>query len=175
MAANFVLHRTSSLKCTGVNALSFPVHFNRSVLKLLNLGTTVKRKRVRCSDFQNMLLPGLSYTWHSKNIKIYKNMGVATKAPPCFNLAQNGHFLEHGWSDFYETFESGFFDFKQIHNSTKINKISCKIKYLDQIVIFRPPHRPPLPDLVFRAALSHFLADFNKKGVKMLSGSYCII
>ena len=27
-------------------------------------------------------------------------MGVATKAPPCFNLAQNGHFLEHEWSDF---------------------------------------------------------------------------
>ena len=44
-----------------------------------------------------------------------------------------------------------------------------------QIVIFGPPHRPPLPDLVFRAALSHFLSDFNKKGVKMLSGSYCII
>ena len=62
MAANFVLHRTSSLKCTGVNALSFPVHFNGSILKLLNLGTTVKRERVRCSDFQNMLLPGLSYT-----------------------------------------------------------------------------------------------------------------
>ena len=105
----------SSLKCTGVNALLFPVHFNRSVLKLLNLGTTVKRKRVRCSDFQNMLLPGLSYTRHEKNIEIYKNVGVATKAPPFFNLAQNGHFLEHGWSDFYETFESGFFDFKQIH------------------------------------------------------------
>ena len=52
-------------------------------------------------------------------------MGVATKASPCFNLAQNSHFLEHGWSDFYETFESGFFDFKEIHNSTKINKISC--------------------------------------------------
>ena len=44
---------------------------------------------------------------------------------------------------FYETFESGFFDFKQIHNSTKINKISCKIKYLDQIVIFGPPTDPP--------------------------------
>ena len=99
---------------------------------------------------------------------------MATKAPPCFNLAQNGHFLEHGWSDFYETFESGFFDFKQIHNSTNINKISCKIKYLDQIVIIRPP-RPPLPDLVFRAALSYFLANFNKKGVKMFSVSYCII
>ena len=175
MAANFLLHRTSSLKCTGVNALSFPVHFNGSVLKLLNLGTTVKRKWIRCSDFQNMLLPGLSYTWHSKNIKIYKNMGVATKAPSCFNLTQNGHFLEHGWSDFYKTFESGFFDFKQILNSTKINKISCKIKYMAQFLIFRPPHRPPMPDLVFRAALSHFLADFNKKGVKMLSGSYCII
>ena len=102
-------------------------------------------------------------------------MGVATKAPPCFNLALNGHFLGHGWFDFNETFESGFFDFKQIHNSTKINKISCKLKYLDQIVIFGPPTDPPLPDLVFRAALSHFLADFNKKGVKMLSGSYCII
>ena len=38
-------------------------------------------------------------------------MGVATKAPLCFNLAQNGHFLEHGWSDFYKTFKSGFFDF----------------------------------------------------------------
>ena len=102
-------------------------------------------------------------------------MGVATKAPSCLNLAHNGHFLEHGWSDFYETFENGFLDFKQIHNSTKINKISCKIKYLVQIVIFQTPHRPPLPDLVFRAALSHFLADFNIKGVKMLSGSYCII
>ena len=70
-------------------------------------------------------------------------MGVATKVLPCFNLAQNDRFLEHGWSDFYETFESGFFDFKQIHNGTKINKISCKIKYMAQIVIFRPPHRPP--------------------------------
>ena len=106
-----------------------------------------------------------------KKHKIYKNMGLATKAPPCFNLAQNGHFLEHGWSDFYKTFESGFFDFKQIHNS---NKISCKIKYMAQILIFRLP-QTPLPDLVFRAALSHFLADFNKKGVKMPSESYCII
>ena len=32
-----------------------------------------------------------------------------------------------------------------------------------QISHFQTPHRPPLPDLVFRAALSHFLADFNKK------------
>ena len=77
-----------------------------------------------------------------KNIKIYKNVGVATKAPPCLNLKQNGHFLEHGLSNFYETFDSGFFDFKQIHNSTKINKISCKIKYLAQIVIFGPPTDP---------------------------------
>ena len=91
------------------------------------------------------------------------------KCPRSFNLVQNGH--EHGWSDFNETFESGFFDFKQIHNRTKINKVSCKLKYLAQIVIFRPP----LPDLVFWPALSHFLANFNKKGVKMLSGSYCII
>ena len=174
MAAIFVLHRTSSLKWTGVNALSFPEHFNRSILKLLNMGTTVKQKSVRCPDFQNMLLPGLSYTWHLKNIKIYKNVGVATKAPPFFNLAQNGHLFEHRWSDFNKTFESGFFDFKQIHKSTKINKISYKLKYLAQIVIFRP-HRPPLPDLVFWPALSYFLADFNKKGVKMLSGSYCII
>ena len=68
---------------------------------------------------------------------------MATKAPLCFNLAQDSHFLEHGWSDFYETSESGFFGFKQIHNSTKINKISCKIKYLAQIVIFRPPTDPP--------------------------------
>ena len=59
-----------------------------------------------------------------KKYKTYKNVGVATKAPPCFYLAQNSHFLEHEWSDFYETFESGFFDFKQIHNSTKIEKIS---------------------------------------------------
>ena len=65
------------------------------------------------------------YLTLKKNIKMYRNVGVATKAPPCFNLAQNSHFLEHGWSNFYETFESGFFDFKQIHNSTKINKISC--------------------------------------------------
>ena len=70
-------------------------------------------------------------------------MGVATKAPPWFNLAQNGHFHEHGWSDFYKTFESGFFDFKQILNSTKINKISCKIKYMAQFLIFRPPTDPP--------------------------------
>ena len=130
MAANFVLHRTSTLKCTGVNALSFPVHFNGSVLKLLNLGTTVRRKR--CSDFQNILLPrGYLIPGIKKKHKIYKNVGVATKAPPCFNLAQNGHFLEHA------------FDFKQTHNSTKINKISCKIKYLGQIVIFRPPIDPP--------------------------------
>ena len=103
----------------------------------------VKTHGLRCSDFQNMLLLRLSYTWLWKNMKIYKNMGVATKAPPCFNLVQNGHFLEHGWSDFYETFESGFFDFKQIHNSTKINKVSCKIKYMAQIVIIRPPTDPP--------------------------------
>ena len=45
-----------------------------------------------------------------------------------------------------------------------------------QIVIFGPSTDPPLLDLVFRATvLSHFLADFNKKGVKMLSGSYRII
>ena len=73
---------------------------------------------------------------------MYKNVGVGTKAHPCFNLVQKGHFLEHGWSDFYKTFESGFFDFKQIHNSTKINKISCKIKYLDHIVISGPPTDP---------------------------------
>ena len=110
-----------------------------------------------------------------KNIKIYKNVGVATKAPPCFNLAQNGHFLGHGWSDFYETFESGFFDFKQIHNSTKTSKISCKNKIFGPNCHFQTRPNTPLPDLVFRAALSHFFPDFNKKSVKMLSGSYCII
>ena len=67
---------------------------------------------------------------------------MATKTPPCFNLVQNGHFIEHGLSDFYETFESGLFDFKQIHSRTKISKRSCKIKYLVQIVIFGPPQTP---------------------------------
>ena len=67
-------------------------------------------------------------------MKTYTNVGVAIKAPPCFHLAQNGHFHEHGWSNFYETFESGFFDLKQIHNSTKINKLSFKI--------FGPPQTP---------------------------------
>ena len=92
-----------------------------------------------------------------------KECDVATKAPLCLNLEQNGHFIENRWSDFYETFRNVFFDLKQIHNSYKINKIRCKIKYLTQIVIFRPFHRPPLSDLVFWAALCHVLADFNKK------------
>ena len=51
MAANFVLHRTLSLKCTGVNALSYTVHFNRSILKLHKISTTVKGKRVRVMLF----------------------------------------------------------------------------------------------------------------------------
>ena len=56
-----------------------------------------------------------------KNIKIYKTVGVPTKMPPYFNLTQNGHFIENGWSDFYETFRNVFFDLKQIHNSYKIS------------------------------------------------------
>ena len=35
-------------------------------------------------------------------------------------------FLSMDGPFFDETFESGFFDFKQIHSSTKTNKISCK-------------------------------------------------
>ena len=58
-----------------------------------------------------------------KNIKIYKTVGVPTKMPPYFNLTQNGHFIENGWSDFYETFRNVFFDLKQIglHNSYNIS------------------------------------------------------
>ena len=123
MAVNIVLHRTLSLKCTGVNALSYPIHFNGSVLKLNEIGTTVKQKRVRCSDFQNILLQGLPYTCHLKNIKRYKRVGMPTEAFTCFNLAQNGHFIEHEWSDFYETFRNIIFDLRQIHNSYKIIKI----------------------------------------------------
>ena len=38
MATIFVLHRTSSLKCTGVNALSFPVDFNQERSKIAYYG-----------------------------------------------------------------------------------------------------------------------------------------
>ena len=89
---------------------------------------------------------------------------MATKAPPFLNLAQNGHFLEHGWSDFYKTFESGFFDFKQIH-ITALQSIKYYVKenIWPNKLSFSDPPQTPLPDLVFRAALSHFLANFNKK------------
>ena len=66
MAAIFVLHRTSSLKWTGVNALSFPVHFNRSILKLLNMGTTVKKELdaqiFRICFYQGNLIPDIQKT-----------------------------------------------------------------------------------------------------------------
>ena len=64
------------------------------------------------------------------------------KRPRALIWHKTAIFLSMDGQIFTETFESGFFDFKQIHNSTKINKISCKIKYLDQIVIFRPPTDP---------------------------------
>ena len=54
-------------------------------------------------------------------------------------------------------------------------KIRYQITNLTQIVIFRPPTDPPLSDLLFWAAPTHFLADFEKKGVKMIRRSYCII
>ena len=92
MAVDFVFHRMLSLKCTGVNALSYPVHFNRSVVKLLYIGTIVKRKRVRCSNFQNVLLQGLAYIRHSKKHKNVYESGRGDKSAPCFNLAQNGVF-----------------------------------------------------------------------------------
>ena len=103
---NFVLHRTSSLKCTGVNALSFPVHFNRSVLKLLNLGTTVKRKRVRCSDFQNMLFTGVILYLGLKTIKYIRMWAWQKKRPPPvlkfgakrpFSWAWMVRFLQNFW------------------------------------------------------------------------------
>ena len=52
-------------------------------------------------------------------MKIYKNVGTATKVPPCFDLVQNGPFIEHGWSDFYETFESGFLTSKRYITTLK--------------------------------------------------------
>ena len=58
------------------------------------------------------------------------------KRPRALIWRKTAIFLSMDGPIFYETFESGFFDFKQIHNRTKINKLSCKIKYLAQIVIF---------------------------------------
>ena len=52
---------------------------------------------------------------------------------------------------------------KEIQDSTKINTVWCKIRYLVQIVILGPPTDPPSSDLFFWTTLSHFLADFNKK------------
>ena len=52
-------------------------------------------------------------------------------------------------------------------NSTKINKVWCKIKYFAQTVILGPP----LSDLVFRAVLSQFLPDFFLN-VSKCSGGY---
>ena len=156
------------LKCTEVIALSYPVHFNRSILKLNNIGTTVKRKRVRCWDFQNMFEQGLTLypTWHSKNVKIYNNVGVATKAPRYLKLAQNGHFIENGWSDFYKIFRNVFFDLKQIHKryitATKSIRYYVKSSIWPKLTLLRPP-QTPLIGFSFLGGTVSFLADFNKK------------
>ena len=97
------------------------------------------------------------------------------KAPSFSNFDLNGHFYEYGWSDFLRTFTNGFFDHKKVQDSTKINTVWCNIRYLVQIVIFRTPHRPPSSDFVFWTALSHFLADFNKKKkVSKCSGDHTV-
>ena len=76
---------------------------------------------------------------------------------------------------FFGTFINGFFDLKQIHYNTKINKMWCKIKCLTQIVIFRPPTDPPCRVYFFgRHCLIFWLISIKKKkkGVKMLRRSY---
>ena len=60
------------------------------------MGTTVKQKELdaqifRICSYWGYLIPDIQ-----KTQKIYKNVDVVTKAPPCFHLAQNGHFIEHG-------------------------------------------------------------------------------
>ena len=90
-----------------------------------------------------------------KKTKIYKNVGVATKAPPCFNLAQNSHFIQNDSLISMKLLEMYSLTSNRYITATK--SIKYDVKYLTQIVIFRHP----LSDLVFWAALSHFLADFN--------------
>ena len=97
---------------------------------------------------ENAFTRVILYMTLKKNIKMYKNMGVATKAPHALIWRKTAIFLSMDGLIFTKTFESGFFDFKQIHNSTKINKISCKIRYMAKIVIFGP-HRSPLARFSF--------------------------
>ena len=57
------------------------------------------------------------------------------------------HETENLKSDLYETTVNGFFDLKNTHTSTKINKIGCKVGYLTENVYFKTPTN--LSDLVF--------------------------
>ena len=92
------------------------------------------------------------------------------KRPRAIFWCKTAIFIKNGWSDFYELLKVDSL------TSNRCTAALTSIKYhLKYIVIFGPP-QTPLRDLVFRAALSHFLANFKKKkGVKMLSGSYCNI
>ena len=76
-------------------------------------------------------------------------------------LNRNGRFYEYGWSDFLRTFTNGFFDHKKIQDSTKINTVWCKIRYLVRIAIFRTSHRTPSSDLVFLDGTVSFFGRFQ--------------
>ena len=79
------------------------------------------------------------------------------------NFDLNGHFYEYGWSNFLRTFTNGFFVHKKIQDSTKINGVWCKIRYLVQNTLLRTPTAPLIRFSFFWTALSHFLTDFNKQ------------
>ena len=81
MAANFVLHRTLPLKCTEVNALSYPVHFNGSILKLNNIAPRSNEKDLDAQIFRICFNKGtLCLTFKKQK---YIRMWVSQqKAPP---------------------------------------------------------------------------------------------
>jgi hypothetical protein len=55
--------------------------------EIIKIGATVKRKRLGCSNFQNILGQGLFDILHHKINKKRHDVGVAAKAPSMLNLA----------------------------------------------------------------------------------------
>ena len=133
------------LKCTGYESASTPVHFSDSILCNTKLAAMFKCFGLKSSNFLGGYYQWLSFR-SNNDIKIASSMSMRVsnaKRPHTQIWTQTAIFTNTDGPIFLKLLQTVSLTTKKKKDSTKINTVWCKTKYIDQIVIFRTPHKPP--------------------------------
>ena len=168
-------HRTVQLKSALTLCISMALqHRLQHVMKISYIEQISRAKVFKLSEYVGTMIFFRLRTW---NLDFALRWGLHSHRkknmmhPP--KIDQKDRFSNNKNLNFNFDSGNGLIDPRSISQDIKL-----VLKGFELIIIWgkpffiRPPFRPH-PEIVFWPALSHFLTDFFKKGVKLLRKTYC--